>query len=48
MLGHASPNVTLDHYAGLYEDDLEQLADRLEARYGATDGARVADVLPIR
>lgn len=31
-LGHASAKVTLDTYAGLFEDDLEALADRLDAR----------------
>ncbi len=33
-LGHASAAMTLDIYGGLFEDDLEDLADRLEARYG--------------
>lgn len=37
MLGHASAKVTLDIYGGLFEEDLETLADRLEGRYG-TDG----------
>jgi integrase len=31
-LGHASANMTLDTYGGLFEDDLEDLADRLEKR----------------
>lgn len=31
MLGHASAAMTLDVYGGLYDDDLEDLADRLEA-----------------
>jgi len=34
MLGHASANVTLDIYGGLFEEDLENLADTLEERYG--------------
>jgi integrase len=42
-LGHASAKVTLDTYAGLFEDDLEALADRLDERLSATN---VAPVLP--
>jgi integrase len=34
MLGHASAKMTLDVYGSLFEEDLEDLADRLEARYG--------------
>ena len=34
MLGHASAKVTLDIYGGLFEEDLEMLADKLEERYG--------------
>lgn len=37
MLGHASAKVTLDIYGGLFEEDLETLADRLEERYGDQD-----------
>lgn len=33
-LGHSDPALTLRVYAGLYEDDLEDLADKIEARYG--------------
>jgi integrase len=33
-LGHASAAMTLDTYGGLFEDDLEDLADRMEERYG--------------
>jgi hypothetical protein len=46
MLGHASAAMTLDVYADLFEDDLDQVADRLDqaaARATAdsvrTDGA---------
>jgi len=35
MLGHASAQITLDRYSHLYEDDLEDLADSMDARYGA-------------
>ena len=31
MLGHASAAMTLDVYAGLFEDDLDQVATRLDA-----------------
>ena len=34
MLGHASAAMTLDVYGSLYEEDLEDLADRIQERYG--------------
>lgn len=34
MLGHASAAMTLDTYGSLFEEDLENLADRMEERYG--------------
>ena len=37
MLGHASAAMTLDVYADLFEDDLDQVADRLDQ--AATRGA---------
>jgi integrase len=43
MLGHVDPSVTLKVYAGLYTDDLEALADRLDERLS---GSGVAPVLP--
>jgi integrase len=33
MLGHASAKMTLDVYGSLFEEDLEALADRIEAMY---------------
>jgi len=30
MLGHASAAMTLDVYAGLFGDDLDQVSDRLD------------------
>jgi integrase len=33
MLGHASAAMTLDVYGGLFTEDLEELADRLEEKY---------------
>jgi integrase len=41
-LGHASAKMTLDTYGGLFEDDLEDLADRLERR--AIDRTRVRGI----
>lgn len=38
MLGHASAAMILDGYGGLYDDDLEDLADRLEARWSSLRG----------
>ncbi|MEX5637974.1 tyrosine-type recombinase/integrase, partial [Parafrankia sp. FMc2] len=35
MLGHASAAMTLDVYAGLFADDLDALADRLDQAAGA-------------
>jgi len=35
MLGHASAQITLGRYSHLYDDDLEDLADSMDARYGA-------------
>lgn len=31
MLGHASAALTLDRYADLFDDDLDAVADRLDA-----------------
>lgn len=39
QLGHASASMTLDVYGGLFEDDLDELADRLEARFARADRA---------
>lgn len=47
MLGHASAAMTLDVYAGLFGDDLDALADRLDEAFGG----HVADqmrTLPIQ
>ncbi len=41
MLGHASATVTLDVYAGLFGDDLDAVADRMDAeREAAADVSR--------
>jgi hypothetical protein len=41
MLGHASAAMTLDVYAGLFDDDLTALADRMDAAARAAADARV-------
>jgi hypothetical protein len=42
MLGHASAAMTLDRYADLFDDDLDDVADRLDALRAAARG-RSAD-----
>ncbi|WP_089021771.1 tyrosine-type recombinase/integrase [Micromonospora coriariae] len=37
MLGHASASMTLDVYAGLFGDDLDAVANRLDAAVAARD-----------
>ncbi len=46
MLGHASAAMTLDVYAGLFEDDLDAVADRLDAAAGASARAGVPPLCP--
>jgi hypothetical protein len=41
MLGHASAAMTLDVYAGIFHDDLDAVAERMEA------AATVADAPPV-
>ncbi len=41
MLGHASAAMTLDVYAGLFGDDLDALADRLDAAVAGLDADQV-------
>ena len=42
MVGHKSAALTLDTYAGLFEDDLNNVAERLDraASESAADGLR--------
>ena len=35
MLGHSSAQITLDRYTHLFDDDLESLAESMDAHYGA-------------
>jgi hypothetical protein len=46
MLGHASAARTLDVYAGLFTDDLDSVAERLDAAAAQSraDCLRTADV----
>ena len=44
-LGHASAKMTLDVYGGLFEEDLEDLADRLENRHAAHTGHKTAEII---
>jgi len=46
MLGHASAAMTLDVYSGLFGDDLDAVADRLDAAAAASAQARVPPVCP--
>lgn len=51
MLGHASAAMTLDVYSGLFSDDLDALADRLDGTTASTlvepaeDSSRTRDVV---
>jgi integrase len=43
MLGHAKASMTLDFYADLFDEDLDEVADRLNAAIQVTaDGVRTA------
>ena len=43
MLGHAKASMTLDTYADLFDEDLDEVADRLDAAIQATaDALRTA------
>ncbi len=44
MLGHASAAMTLDVYSGLFEDDLDALADQIDAARARADSLRTAAV----
>nr|WP_278045031.1 tyrosine-type recombinase/integrase [Krasilnikovia cinnamomea] len=49
MLGHASAAMTLDVYADLFEDDLDQVADQLDraAARIAADSVRTEGAGPV-
>ena len=45
MLGHASAAMTLDVYSGLFDDDLDAVADRLDATAADADPLCTAEPL---
>lgn len=45
MLGHASAAMTLDVYSGLFDDELDSLADRLDEALEASEGPATAAVV---
>lgn len=45
MLGHASAAMTLDVYSGLFDDELDSLADKLDEVLGASAGPTTGAVL---
>ena len=49
MLGHASAAMTLDVYTGLFAEDLDSVAERLDvaAAQSRADSLRTADVLTL-
>jgi len=36
MVGHATASMTLDVYADLFDESVDQVADRLDAAYSAS------------
>jgi len=40
MLGHASASMTLDVYSGLFDDDLDAVAEHLDAGHAKADVPR--------
>jgi integrase len=48
MLGHASAAMTLDIYGHLFEEDLEDLADRMDSKYAHATAAPNVASLPVR
>ena len=46
MLGHAKASMTLDTYADLFDEDLDEVADRLDAAIKATADALRTEQIP--
>jgi site-specific recombinase XerC len=40
MLGHASAAMTLDMYAGLFADNLDEVADRLDQAFASANASQ--------
>jgi integrase len=47
MLGHASAAMTLDVYAGLFDDDLDGVADRMDSLLGVSRMCHEAEVIKL-
>jgi integrase len=47
MLGHASAAMTLDVYAGLFDDDLDGVADRMDSLPGVSNLCQDATVVEL-
>jgi integrase len=47
MLGHASAAMTLDVYAGLFDDDLDGVADRMDSLPGVSKMCQDATVVEL-
>lgn len=48
MLGHASAAMTLDVYSGLFDDDLDGVADRLDEQGTVYGSCTEGEVIPLR
>jgi integrase len=48
MLGHKSATLTLDRYGHLYQDELQNVADRLDSLHAAAESADRAHDVPTR
>jgi hypothetical protein len=48
MLGHASAAMTLDVYAGLFGDDLDAVADRLDEAFTKVRADQMRTERPLR
>lgn len=48
MLGHASAAMTLDVYSGLFDDDLDGVADRLDEQGNVYGSCTEGEVIPLR
>ncbi|HEX3199949.1 MAG TPA: site-specific integrase, partial [Propionibacteriaceae bacterium] len=47
MLGHSSAAMTLDVYSGLFDDDLDGVADRMDSLLGVSKMCQDAEVLEL-
>jgi integrase len=47
MLGHASATMTLDTYSHLFDDDLDGVADRIDALAGVSETCHDAHLIQL-